>query len=65
MNTKADSTSKFQFLQDYEIVKRIRPNLSYLISHNSILVKGGLARYNLTRVEFKTHFLRQNEVLVH
>jgi len=54
MSTKADSTTKFQFLESYLIVNRIRPNPSYLIAHNTTLVKGGLARYSLMRVELKT-----------
>ena len=54
MNAKADSTIKFQFLEAYLIVNRIRPNPSYLIANNPTLAKGRLARYNLTRVELKT-----------
>ena len=53
MSTKADSSTKFQFLEAYLIVNRIRPNPSNLIAHTT-LAKGGLARYNLTRVELKT-----------
>ena len=53
MSKKADSTTKFQFPDAYLIVKRIRPNLSYLTAHNTTLAKGGLARYNLTRVDLK------------
>ena len=48
MSTKADSTNKFQFLGEYLIVNRIRPNPSYVIAHNTTLAKGGLARYNVT-----------------
>jgi hypothetical protein len=54
MITKADSSIKFQFLEAYLIVNRIRPNPSFLIAHNTTLSKGGLARYNLTRVELET-----------
>ena len=54
MNTKANSISKFQFLEEYLIFNRIRPNLAYLIARNTTLAKGGLARYNMTRVELKT-----------
>ena len=53
MNTKADSTGKFQFLDAYLIVNRIRANPVYLIAHNTTVAKGGLARYNMTRVELK------------
>ena len=53
LSTNADSSTKFQFLEAYLIVNRIRPNQSYLIAHTT-LAKGGLARYNLTRVELKT-----------
>ena len=54
MNTKADSPTKVQFLDECLIVNRIRSNPSYLIAHNTTLAKFGLARYNLTRVELKT-----------
>ena len=54
MNTKTDCTTKFQFLEAYLIVKRILPNPAYLIAHNPTLTKGGLARYNLMRVELST-----------
>ena len=54
MSTKADYITKFQFLEAYLIVNRLRPNPSYLIAHNTILNKGGLALYNLTIVELKT-----------
>jgi hypothetical protein len=54
MSTKADPTTKFQFLEAYLIVNRIRPNPYYLIGHNTTLAKGGLARYNRWRVELKT-----------
>jgi len=54
MNTKADSTSKFQFLVAYLIFNRIRPNPDPLIAHNATLAKGDLARYNMMRVELKT-----------
>ena len=53
MNTRADSTTKFQFLEAYLIDNRIRPNPAYLIAHNATLAKGILARY-MTRVELKT-----------
>ena len=53
MNTKADSTSKFQFLEAYLIVNQIRPNPACLLAHNTTLAKGGL-RFNMTRVELKT-----------
>ena len=54
MNTKADSTNIIQFLEAYLLVNRIRPNPAYLIAHNTVISKRGLARYNLTRVELKT-----------
>ena len=53
MSTKGDSTTKFQFHEAYLIVNRIRANPSHLIAHTT-LAKGGLARYNLTRVELKS-----------
>ena len=61
---KSDSSTKFQFLEAYLIVKRIRPNPSYLIEHNTTLAKGSHARYNLTRVELKTfNFLPGTKIL--
>ena len=54
MDTKADSTTKFQCPVSYRIVNRIRPNSAYLIAHNATLAKGGLARYNMTSVKLKT-----------
>ena len=45
MSTKADSTTKFQFIEEYLIVNRIRPYPSYLTVHNTSLAKGYLARY--------------------
>jgi hypothetical protein len=65
MSTKVDSTTKFQFLEAYQIVNRKRPNPSYLIAHNTTLAKGGLARYNLTRVELKTHVFTRTEIFIH
>ena len=53
MNTKADSTTHFKFLEAYLVVNRIRANPSYLRAHNTTLAKGGLAIYNQTRVELK------------
>ena len=44
MITKAESTLKCQFVEAYLIVNRIRPNASYLKSHNTPLAKGGLPR---------------------
>ena len=54
MNTTADSTTQFKFLEAYLVVNRIRANPAYLLAHNPSLAKGGLARCNLTRVELKS-----------
>jgi len=43
MVTKADSTTKFQFIEAYLIVNRIGPNPAYLKAYNTTLDKGGLA----------------------
>ena len=53
MDTKADSTTKFQCPVSYRIVNRIRPNSAYLIAHNATLAKGDPARYNTTSVALK------------
>jgi hypothetical protein len=55
MSTKSDSTPKFQFLDAYLIVNRIRPNPYFLIAHTSTLANGGLVTYNMRRVELKTY----------
>jgi len=54
MNKGFDSKTVFKFLDAQLLVRRLRPNPAILLAHNSILNKGSLARYNLTRVELKT-----------
>jgi hypothetical protein len=54
MNTNNDSKVHFKFLDAQLLVHRIKPNPSIPLAHNTFLSKGGLARYNLTRVELKT-----------
>ena len=54
MNKKADSNTKFQFLEAYLIFNPIRPNAPYIIIHNATLAKGVLARYNITGFDLKT-----------
>ena len=54
MKTKSDSTTQFKFRKAHLVVNRVRPNLAYLIAHNRILAKGGLARHNLTSVDLKS-----------
>jgi hypothetical protein len=39
MNTKADSTTKFQLLEAYLILNRIWQNPAYLIAHNATRLK--------------------------
>jgi len=39
MNRKAESTTKFQFLEAYLVVNRIRPYPSYLISTTPLWLK--------------------------
>jgi hypothetical protein len=53
MNTKADATTKFQFLEAYLIIIRVCPILKYLRAHNTVLSKGLLKKYNLTKFELK------------
>ena len=53
MNTKTDSTNRFQFLEACLTVNRIRPNPAYLIAHTT-LASGGFPRYKQRRVELKT-----------
>jgi hypothetical protein len=54
MNAKTDAKVNFKFLGAQLLVNRVRPNPSLLLAHNTVLSKGGIARYNLTRVELKT-----------
>jgi len=54
MNTNADSKATFKFLDAELIVRRIRPSPKISYAHTEALSKGCIARYNLTRVEFKT-----------
>ena len=54
MNEKADSKFVFQFLDAQLWVKRVRPNPTIPLAHKAVLSKGGVARYNITRVELKS-----------
>ena len=53
MNTSADCTTTFKFLDAKLLVKRIRANPKIPLAHEATL-KTNLARYDLTRVELKT-----------
>jgi hypothetical protein len=54
MNQTADSKVNFKFLDAKLFVKRIRVDPELLSAQNTTLKEGGIARYNLTRVELKT-----------
>jgi hypothetical protein len=54
MNKDAESKTVFQFLDAQLWVKRIRPNPRIPLTHNTVVSKGGVARYNMTRVELKS-----------
>jgi len=54
MKKSVDSKTVFKFLDAQLLVGSMRPKPAILLAHNSILSKGSLARYNLTRVELKT-----------
>ena len=54
MSKAEDSKVFFKFLDAQLLVKRVRPNPAYLISHNKALQAGAIAWYNLNRVELKT-----------
>jgi hypothetical protein len=54
MNTNNDSKVQFNFLNGQLLVHRFKPNPSIPLAHNTVLSKGGLDRYNLTKVELKT-----------
>ena len=54
MNKDAESKSVFQFLDAQLWVKRIRQNPTNPLAHNAVLSKGGVAIYNMTRVQLKS-----------
>ena len=54
MNKTIDSKVTFQFLDVKLFVKRFKEEPDLLSEHNTTLKEGGLARYNLTRVELKS-----------
>ena len=62
MNKAVESKNNFKALDAQLLFTRIIPNPFMLTAHNSTLSKGGLVRYNLTRVELKTSI--DNAVLV-
>jgi len=53
MNTKADSTTIFKFLDAKLYVRRIKAHPSILLAHDDTL-KTDLAYYDMTRVTLKT-----------
>ena len=53
-STAADTTAVFKILDAQLLVKRVRPNPTYLIAHNTALQAGANARYNMSRLELKT-----------
>jgi hypothetical protein len=53
MNTIADSTTVFKFLDAKLYVRRVRAHSSILLAHNNTL-KTNLAYYDMTRVSLKT-----------
>jgi len=54
-----ENKATFKFLDAELIVRRIRPSPKISVAHNEALSKGFLVRYNLTRVELKTHVCRR------
>jgi hypothetical protein len=54
MNKDADSKVIFKFLDAQLLVKRVKPNPSYLVAHRKVLQAGAVAKYTLSRVEVKT-----------
>jgi hypothetical protein len=57
MHKDATFKVQFKFLDAQLLVHRIKPNPSISLADNTVLHKGELARYNLTRVELKTFTL--------
>ena len=54
MHKDAESKTVFQFLNAQLWVKRIRLNPTIPLAHNTVLDKGGVARYIMTRVQLKS-----------
>ena len=54
MNKDAESKIFFQFLDAQLWVKRIRPSPTISLAHNTVPSKGGVARYNMTKVELNS-----------
>jgi hypothetical protein len=52
-NSKIDATIKYLFLGAYFVVNRVRPNRTHLTAHNTVLSKGVLAKFSMTKVELK------------
>jgi len=59
IKANVDSKAAFKFLDAELIVRRIRPIPKISYAHTEALSKGCIARYNLTRVELKTHVCRR------
>ena len=53
MNKTADPKRTFKFLDEKLFVKRFMANSDFLSAHSTTLKEGGIAPYNLTRVELK------------
>ena len=54
MNKGFDSKTVFKFLDAKQLVRRVTPNPTILLVHNSTMSKWSLGWYNLTTVELKT-----------
>jgi hypothetical protein len=54
MNKDVTSETTFKFLDAQLRVNRIRPNPQIQVAHNTVLTKGGKAKYNITRFERKS-----------
>jgi hypothetical protein len=54
MNKDVASDTMFKFLDEKLRVNSIRPNPQLQVAHNTLLTKGGKAKYNITRVELKS-----------
>ena len=54
MSKAEDSKVVFKILDAQLLVKRVRQNPAYLIAHNTALQAGAIAKYKLTKVEYKT-----------
>src|SRR5215475_5251454 len=59
MQKEASFKAQLKFLDAQLFVSHFKPNLAILMAHNTVLLKGEHARYNMTSVKLKTFTFSQ------